>query len=390
MPRQVIKREVDDFDSLYSGAGKINDNFEEVYTAISSLEISGELQPDNVDFTYHSLLMSSSFNSCYFDIFREEGTVSLGGFSDPVHDLEGQYYSGYSGSELYTQVASAAPSGSSSFYVYLDIDEALPFDTYYSINGVDWIECSEEVANDEIVYTSSSFDDLWFKFVWGGTGNIYSFGVLYDYSGFTFISKTRFLTTYVAPSGIPSGTIFDIPEDNSYTQDGKSLDIFKNGLRLAEGLDYEETSRTSITWLVDIESDDVITFTEQFGYVDSSDDNKSLILEEHDISGNHTLKDKIFTSDKFALNLVGSEPLVVDIDNPEYTLSYSITRDGSDNVTSITEESSLGTKISTYSYDIDGNLEIETVTLNGSTVRVTTYTYTDGDLVSWETIYSVV
>lgn len=390
MARQVLKTDHTDFDTLYSGAGKINDNFEELYDAVSSLESTGIIQPDNVDFTYHSLLISSAFNECYYDIFREEGTVTLDGTPIPVHHLEDQYYSGYSGSQLYTEVVSAAPSGCSSFFVYIDTSEDFSYDVEYSINGTDWISCTASVSASDNIYTSEDYTELWLKFIWNGTGNLYSFGVLYDYMGFGFTSKTRFLTTYIAPSAIPSGTYLEVPEDNSYTFDGKSMDVFKNGLRLNEGIDYREINSTTIELLLNVEEDDVLTFSEQFGYVDSSDDNRSMILEEHDEGGLHKLKDQIFTSERFGLRLVGTEQLVVDPDTPTYTLSYTATYDVDGNVTEITETSSLGVKTTTYTYNIDGYVSTEVVDLDGATIKTTTYTYNvDNDLTSWSVVYNV-
>lgn len=371
-------------DTLYSGGQKINENFDELYNAVSTLETNGTIQPDNLDFIYHSLLLSTSFEDCYYDIFREENTVTLGGLIEPVHHLEGHYYSGYNGSALWTQVVSGSTT-QYSFYSHVEVSDGLTIQTQYSTDGITYVNCNSE----DVTIVEAGFTNLWLKIIWLGTGNIDSFGVAYTKNNTNLVSKTRFLTTSIAPSaGIPSGTNYVIPENNYYTTDEKSLDVYLNGIRQAVNIDYREIDSSTIKWLTEPVSGDVIVCSEQIGYVDIGNNNRIVLLAEHNSVGNHSIPD-IVLGNRYGLKIVGTETLIVNDTTPTYSMSNTITRGAGNKITQIDETSSLGTRTTTYTYNTDNNITIETLYVNGSLVKTTTYTYSGNNITGWSVSYNV-
>jgi hypothetical protein len=73
---------------------------------------------------------------------------------------------------------------------------------------------------------------------------------------------------------IPAGTNITLPNNATYTTDGKSLEVYLNGLRLINGVDFTEVdNRTIQLTSTNLVAGDTLIFTEKYGYVDTSVDN---------------------------------------------------------------------------------------------------------------------
>lgn len=240
------------------------------------------------------------FNKIEFDI----GTAGAGTWT-----IEWQYYDGTSWTAL-----SGVTDGTSAFqtsgvnnvtftipgdWTTTTINSQGPY--YYVRADLTFTSLSVQPLGDEIsVWTqfnldksipvAQGFTTLHPRFIWNDTGAMTSFGVLYDDSGGLYTSETRFLSIYTVPAGgISNPASITIPDFNTYTVNGRSLEVYRGGIRLYINNDYTEDNGRTITILDDLIVDEEILFTEKYGIVDASVDNQTRLNFEHANDGSHRL-----------------------------------------------------------------------------------------------------
>lgn len=375
MGRQELKYDpAGEYDTQLTAAIKINAMTDEIYSALSNLETTTLLQPDNVNFIYHSLLYSSPFKKCFYDIFREEGTVTLGGSPIPTYDAVNQCYLGHSGSTLVQKVIEGSTSYNK-IYINVEKDPALTITVTYSFDGTVW-----ESAIIGSYLDVSAFTDLYIKITWTGSGNIYSFGVLYDHEELTYVSRTRWREVYTVPTFYDVDSLFTIPGSQRYTVDGKSLRFYVNGIRLFNGVDYEEVDNKTIRLLRVLEVGDIVVCEEDIGYIDSTEENRNIILAEHNEDGTHALVDVFNATNIGVRSYAGSlKTILNNSTNFDENCTYSYTNGL---VTRIEKVNSLGTLRFDYTYNEYNDLVTVTTYLNDALVKTITYTYAETGILS--------
>lgn len=219
------------------------------------------------DEIYSTLLNSSSFEKMYYDTFTNNTSITTSGAS---YNFGGSYYSGNNLDTLITPEILDSTSTDYRFFVHIEKDDDLNVTTRYSKDdGTSWVTISPETT----ITVSSGFTTLKIEVIWNGTGNIYSFGVLYKQLYNTFTSDTKLLNKVTILEDQIAPYKITIPYNQAYTKDGKSLAIYRNGVRLILDEHYQETDSISITFLVNLKINDIILFEEKYGYVDVSFEN---------------------------------------------------------------------------------------------------------------------
>ncbi|MCK5016121.1 MAG: hypothetical protein KAS32_03535 [Candidatus Peribacteraceae bacterium] len=223
------------------------------------------------DIMYESLLMHSTFSECYYDIFRKNSLVVPSGSPTPSHSENNTSWSGSSGSVLttYELVAYDGTSTIFRFYPHIEADDAAVITGEYAIDGTNWIS----MTFDEIHHIPAGFDSLVFRFTWGGTGEFTSFGTLYLNNDYVTNTATRMFELFTVVGNQTQPYDITLPNNAYYVVDGKSLEVYRNGIRQIIGTHYEETDENTIRFIVDLTDTDIIMFTEFFGYVDLSTEN---------------------------------------------------------------------------------------------------------------------
>lgn len=163
-------------------------------------------------------------------------------------------------------------SGSTTGFVFAVTQKGgvIEFSTDGGGVGGNWLE----VELDTVRFIPGGFQTLHVRFSWKGTGDLFSYGVLFgESSGILNQTDSRFLSIYEVPQDETANTKVTIPSGNVYTNDGKSLEIYINGAREYVGIDYTETDIFSVTFLHTLNNMDQILFTEKIGAYDASVDN---------------------------------------------------------------------------------------------------------------------
>jgi len=242
---------------------------------------------------YSSLLERSSFAQIKYDKFDDPGTVTtVGGASYSSPD---GWYWGTTGDEIITP--EVLPAGNTTVYyrfefhlVFQDasgnvvLDEP-SFNVMYSTDGGNtWTTH----PHGQVHLVQQGFTSLRFRIIWNTTGAIKSYGVLYDESEFIWNTDVRMFEVYMVPSTQAAPVTVTLPNNATYTVDGKSLEVYLNGLRLINGVDFTEVDHHTIQITsTGLNSGDKLLFMEKYGYVDTSVENKSRLDQEHDPSGTH-------------------------------------------------------------------------------------------------------
>lgn len=284
--------------------------------------------------TYQFLLASSSFEDCYFDILSDEDTIT----ATATFERQTSEFSGVIGNTLISP--NIIESGSYSVFFLEHIQTGTALTEEYSIDGgTEWITIPE----DGLVNLDTVTSDFRVKFTWAADDSIISsFGVLYNETGVTYFSNTKLFEKYEVIADTSAPFVMSLPNDKYYTNDGKSLQVFRNRLRMWEGIDYNEYSKSSIEWLSDLKAGDSIIFEEQYGYVDISQDNadKMIKLEKNYITKTSgytasasdfifaSTSSGIFTIDLPSSPVIGDTVIVQDISGTFDTQNLTIGRNG--------------------------------------------------------------
>jgi len=235
---------------------------------------------------YSFLLSSTSYNNCYFDIFDTDLTVTV---SNLTIDKQNTLYSGNSGATLTTPNLIDIPCKDMYLY-YNSFNDSDIYTIEYSANSGVWTP----LTDNHLVFTNN-ITDLKIKFTWTMTTSLLSFGLLYNYNPTSMYStKVRLRETYTAVSNLVAPFTLDIPNSGYYTKDSNSLDIFLNGVKLVNSIDYTENTSTSVNFLVNVNTSDVLEFIENYGYIDISSNTQSQIGSLSAL--NTTIKDNLVNS----------------------------------------------------------------------------------------------
>jgi hypothetical protein len=224
------------------------------------------------DVYYQSLLEGSDFSHISYNILDIQGDVVLNGSSfEPDADSLGVgLISGPQGSSFETPNLIISSNSFTTFYIDAVTDNDILVE--YSIsNGSGfgpWVSC----AFKELIVTANPFTELKVKYIFNdpsGINKIYSYGLLYGHDEISGMLPLGFLETLNINA--VSGTTINIPNGRWYHKDGKSLEIFYDGIRMLEGTDYTEVNvgypdkSYKVTFNFQLENTKTIVFKEIYG-----------------------------------------------------------------------------------------------------------------------------
>lgn len=238
------------------------------------------------DIFYHTLREYSGFNRVIYDILSSANSVqpSVG----LKHDIGSTAWEGAAGQSFLT--GEVVPQDI--------IDESVTLNDYYVhvVADADAAVSVEASYDGGVVYTpidhlevqtvTGGFSSLHLRVTFGGTGKVYSYGVLLQAAEASTQGGTRvaMYETLTLPENVPSGAI-PIPNGAHFTANGSSLHVHYDTIRLFAGFHYVENVNerglgVSITPLYDKwqpEAGHTIVFEEYYGYVDISESNRTEI-----------------------------------------------------------------------------------------------------------------
>ncbi len=165
----------------------------------------------------------------------------------------------------------------SAFEIFINTaQDTANYKVEYSIDGgTNWIEINEPYR----VYLDSDTSDFRIKFTSLTDGTVvYGYSVLYDLQGMQGTNVVAFDEFVTLTSDISAGTVYELPHDRVYNPDGKSLEVFRNGVKLANGVHFSEEDSTHIKWLIDLNTGDELEFKQYYGYVFIDQDHVANVL----------------------------------------------------------------------------------------------------------------
>jgi len=196
------------------------------------------------DMVFQALLESSDFSNVSYNTLQEQGTVILHDGASYTTAIDGTgvgSITGTAGDSFETDnVIPAGTPSSNSLYIHPVIEGTAVFtaDYNYGIAGVyqGWIACPIK----ETVFAPEEFDELKIRLTFESAGltRVTSYGVLFGHESISGNPPNGFLEVF--NSNIATGQPVTIPGTNWYHRDGKSLEVFYDGIRMLEGIDYNE------------------------------------------------------------------------------------------------------------------------------------------------------
>jgi len=253
--------------------------------------------------TYYFLVNDLPFTSIYFDCFNED-TLTKDGSPVPEYHQNGTNYHCFNGSILLTDDIIDSEDTLYRFllhYETTEVNDTTPDITIeYSIDQGNTWNTLDNSKLDDIVLISDGFNTLRFRFTFNNECYFNSFGVCYNYDFNQYTSDTRMFEILTVDQDYTAPKEITIPNGSTYTTNNKSLEIYLNRARLIPTVDYEEVDSRTVRFLVDLKQNDTIVFTEKYGYVDTSIDNKSRLDYEHNNQGQHIFTD-LTTGTKYRL-----------------------------------------------------------------------------------------
>jgi parallel beta-helix repeat protein len=162
------------------------------YDDVSFVDNSDLLNSQTInerDLFYQNTLDRIQFLKCYYDIFAEVDTLSLGGSTLPQYSSFDFSYYGLPGS---TAITGELVDGNTYYgaWLYMQADTTGTVSAEYSTdNEANW----DAVPSDG--YIPGEFNTLKIKFTWLVAGKMYSFGLFYDYSGSLAVVQQGFCQT---------------------------------------------------------------------------------------------------------------------------------------------------------------------------------------------------
>lgn len=271
--------------SEYSGAIKVG-------TAISATELQVDIDTSTGGVAvaeaieYEFFLQQSQFNRCYVNTFELPNTAQKVGTVNYVSSKTA--YVAENEGDMIVGIENIFGNGNTvgygNLYTYMNDKEGGYYDMEYSIdstNGLDgtWLPTGHQKYIPLFPVATS----VWVRFIRNATpvnpalgdrAYLYSYGILYDDDGITGMSSARLREYYEVPSDLPSKSTIQIPRNQKYTNDGKTLDVLINGIMLQYGVDYYEVDSKHVMFEDSLQKGWVIEFREYYGYVDVSSENQ--------------------------------------------------------------------------------------------------------------------
>jgi hypothetical protein len=106
-----------------------------------------------------------------------------------------------------------------------------------------------------------------------------SYGFLYDENiSLGLAVQPSLYEEWIAPTAVGAGTNITIPNFQIYTPNGKSLDVYVDGIRQRINDDYIEVDETTIKVLKAFDAGSEFVFKQEYGYIDTSNDNLERII----------------------------------------------------------------------------------------------------------------
>jgi len=252
-------------------------NLSDIYKKLSTIDFSslsssgGYVNYDEVG--YLILLNTMPFNQIYYDVFNESGTINVVEGSAIYNSASKCYDIKVDESSKLAIIETPEIINDSNtyyrFYVFVDATNTPKIE--YSIDGG---TTYKEIDPNKIILVESGFNKLKLKFTFDKDSKFYSYGVLYDYEFTGYTTDTRMFEVYQVPNDMTAPVDIILPNGATYTTDGKSLEVYLNGKRLVNNIDFEEVDSHTVRFNINLNKGDVIVFTEKYGYVDTSIENK--------------------------------------------------------------------------------------------------------------------
>ena len=151
------------------------------------------------------------------------------------------------------------------------IEESKQVDVFYSMNSGsgfgNWVQCDFK----SLIITQEPFNELKLRYIFTETGTtkVNSYGILYGHDEIAGTLPLGFLETLNINT--PANTQIQVPNGRWYHKDGKSLEIFYDGIRMLEGVDYTETNvgysdkSNTVKFAFALENTKTVVFKEIYG-----------------------------------------------------------------------------------------------------------------------------
>jgi len=260
------------------------------------------------DLTYHLLLNRTPFSLVEYDTFARAESIAITGTA--------QY--DFADSRYIISANSTAPcvfttgdiiDGTDVHHRFMiHVESSITPTIEYSIDhGTTWTECQA----DKTIVITDGFSSLRVRFTFETDGEFYSYGVLYHYSFESYTTATRMFETMTVDQDYTAPHEVQLPNDATYTPDGKSLEVYVNRARLIPNIDYEEIDSRTVKFLIDLHAGDIIVFVENYGYVDVSTTNTERLDYEHNDIGQHIFTD-LSTGTKYRLAVDNGEIILIE------------------------------------------------------------------------------
>jgi hypothetical protein len=224
------------------------------------------------DLTYVLLLHSNPYKQVYYDKLDKSDTLYIISGSADFISKDSMWKTTSSNTTFET--VNNIIDGTDTYYRFLvHVESSDVVNVEYSIdNGSTW----NSLTLDETVVVSSGFNRLRLRFnIPNNNTEFYSFGVLYEYTYDAYTPDTRMFEIVNIDSDQNAPVDIVLPNGATYTTSGKDLEVYLNRLRLVPGIDYEEIDSRTVRILINLKKDDVLVFTEKWGYVDNSVENQN-------------------------------------------------------------------------------------------------------------------
>lgn len=239
---------------------------------------SGDGDWTREDVVYQSLLEHSDFSHISYNTLAVQGNVSLNGtatYSDQGDDWGvGRIYGNQGDSFETDNLLEAGAADATSFYVHY-VSDSNNVGLEYSIgNSGAWGSWIPAPIKSNVI-TPTTFSELRIRLTFNDSGitNVLSFGILYGHELLSGQAPLGFLETFTG--NVSTGTNVFIPNGEWYHKDGKSLEVFYDGIRMLEGVDYTETDvgfaekSNAVQFTFDLVSSKVVVFKEIYGNPES-------------------------------------------------------------------------------------------------------------------------
>jgi len=240
------------------------------------------------DVFYHTLREYSGFSRVVYDILNSPNSVQpSAGLKHIIGETawEGTTGDTFLTSEILPQELIDEEVSLNDYYVHVVADAAADVSVEASYDGGTTYQSIDHLAVQSVTL---GFTSLQLRVSLGGSGKVYSYGVLLQVAETVAqnCSRAAMYETLTLPQDIPEGAAISIPNGNYFNADGISLHVHYDTIRLFEGYHYHENVNAqgfgvSITPIYEKwrpEAGHTLVFEEYYGYVDTSEENRQELI----------------------------------------------------------------------------------------------------------------